>query len=139
MDSSSLNSKQARVGRWWLLVGLTLCVGVTTADEKIRTPNYPRQIRGTWIPDDVACSSPVNHDSDSLIDIGRNEIGHYEDSSKATRVVQISESPPVWRIDSLLNVGGDGYNDKVSEVFVLIGNKLIIAGSSDFEAYARCN
>ncbi len=102
MDSSSLNSKQARVGRWWLLVGITLCVGVTTADEKIRTPNYPRQIRGTWIPNDVACSSPVNHDSDSLIDIGRNEIGH-------------------------------------SKVFVLIGNKLIIAGSSDFEAYARCN
>lgn len=90
------------------------------------------------MPDDVACSSPVNHDSDSLIDIGGNELGHYEDSSKATRVVQISETPPAWSIDSLLNVGGDGYDRKVSELFVLSGDRLIIAGTDGFETYAKC-
>ena len=90
------------------------------------------------MPNDVACSSPVNHDSDSLIDIGRNELGYYEDLGKATHVVQVSETPPAWRIDSLLNVGGDGYNHKVSELFVLSGDRLIIAGIDGFETYARC-
>lgn len=139
MDLSSLHSEPARIARWWLTAALAFCVGTTTADAENSTTNYPEAILGTWMPEDAACSSPVNYDSDSLIDIGRNQLGHYEDSSKATRVMQISRAPPAWEIDSLLNVGGDGYNLKVSEVFVLIGDKLIIAGSSHFETYTRCN
>jgi hypothetical protein len=90
------------------------------------------------MPDHMGCSSPINYDSDSLIDIGRDVLGHYEDSSKIIRAVQISRTPTAWKIDSLLNVGGDGYHDKVSEIFILSGGNLIIAGSGGFEAYARC-
>lgn len=138
MDLPSLHSEPARIARWWPTAVLAFCAGTTTADAKNSTANYAEAILGTWMPEDVACSSPVNYDSDSLIDIGRNELGYYEDLGKATHVVQVSETPPAWRIDSLLNVGGDGYNRKVSELFVLSGDRLIIAGTDGFETYARC-
>ena len=140
MDLSSPHSYAVQgpaIGRCFA-VAMLLCVITTTAHAKNGAPAYPIQIRGTWMPDDISCSSPVNYDSDSLIDIGRNVLGHYEDSSKVTRALQISKTPAAWKIDSLLNVGGDGYHEKVSEIFILSGDNLIIAGSDGFETYSRC-
>src|SRR3546814_10350412 len=71
------------------------------------------------MPEDMACTSPINYDSDSLVVIDKDRLGHYEDANKPMEVRQISSEPQAWSIQSLLNVGGDGYDTPISEIFVL--------------------
>lgn len=87
----------------------------------------------------MACPSPINYDSDSLIAIDQDRLAHYEDGNKPIRVRQISTKPQAWAIESLLNVAGDGYDTPVTEVFVLGGGDLAIAGKDAVGTYRKCD
>lgn len=101
---------------------------------------YPQALRGHWMPADMACTKPVNYDSDVLLVIGRDTFGHYEEANKPVAVQRLSAEPDAWMIKSLLNVGGDGYDIPVSEIFVLAGNdQLAIGSKDDIKTYRRCN
>lgn len=103
------------------------------------TAEYPAQLRGHWIPEDMACTSPINYDGDSLVVIDKNRLGHYEDANIPVEVRQISSEPQAWSIQSLLNVGGDGYDTRVSEIFVLGGRKLGIVGTDGVRVFQKCD
>src|SRR3546814_11284700 len=98
---------------------------------------YPAPLRGRWMPEDMACTSPINYDSDSLVVIDNNRLGHYEDASMPIEVRQISPEPQAWSIRSLLNVGGDGYDTPISDILVLGGGKLGIAGTDGVRVYQK--
>jgi len=85
----------------------------------------------------MACTSPVNYDRDSLVVIEKSHLGHYEDANKPVKVQRISEEPLAWSIQSLLNVEGDGYDASVSEVFLLGGRELVIAGKDTAATYHK--
>lgn len=134
-----------------LLVGcLLVSCGTTTAARSPETASgaaigteptaeYPAQLRGHWMPEDMACTSPVNHDSDSLVVIDKSRLGHYEDANMPIEVRQISSEPQAWSIRSLLNIGGDGYDTRISEIFVLGGRKLGIAGTDGVRVFQKCD
>src|SRR3546814_676214 len=88
---------------------------------------------------DMACTSPIKYDSDSLVVIDKDRLGHYEDANKTMEVRQSSSEPQAWSIQSLLNVGGDGYDTPISEIFVLGGRKLGIAGTDGVRVYQKCD
>lgn len=100
---------------------------------------YPEPLHGHWMPKDMACPSPINYDSDSLIVIDQGQLAHYEDGNKPVRVRQISNEPKGWVIESLLNVSGDGYDTPVTEIFVLGGGGLTIVGKDDVGTYRKCD
>src|SRR3546814_2484128 len=85
----------------------------------------------------MACTSPINYDSVSLVVIDKDRLGHYEDANKPMEVRQISSEPQAWSIQSPLNVGGDGYDTPISEIFVLGGRKLGIAGTDGVRVYQK--
>ena len=87
----------------------------------------------------MACTSPINYDGDSLVVIDKNRLGHYEDANIPVEVRQISSEPQAWSIQSLLNVGGDGYDTRVSEIFVLGGRKLGIVGTDGVRVFQKCD
>src|SRR3546814_18340678 len=91
---------------------------------------YPAQLRGHWMPEDMACTSPINYDSDSLVVIDKDRLGHYEDANKPMEVRQISSEPQAWSIQSLLNVGGAASDTTLPEIFALGGSQLGIAGTA---------
>src|SRR3546814_2394185 len=99
-----------------LATAWSLCACGTTTASQSTAPSrpaasmpaaaeYPAQLRGHWMPEDMACTSPINYDSDSLVVIDNNRLGHYEDASMPIEVRQISPEPQAWSIRSLLNVG----------------------------------
>src|SRR3546814_4850788 len=100
---------------------------------------YPAQLRGHWMPEDMACTSPINYDSDSLVVIDKDRLGHYEDANKLLEVRQISSEPQAWSIQSLLNVGGDGYDTPISEIFVIRGCMLAFAVTVVVSVYQKCD
>lgn len=103
------------------------------------TAEYPAKLHGNWMPSDMACTTPINYDSDVLVVIGKDHLGHYEDANKPVSVQQLSSDPKVWSIKSLLNVGGDGYDTPVTEVFVLGGRQLAIVNDDGIKTYQKCN
>jgi hypothetical protein len=103
------------------------------------TAEYPTELHGHWMPVDLACTTPINYDSDVLVVIDKNQLGHYEDASKPVEVRKLSSAPHAWSIKSLLNVAGDGYDVPVSEVFVLGGRQLAIGGEHGIRSYQRCD
>lgn len=132
-----------------LLAAACLFVACGTTDAAregpVATPpveavaEYPEPLHGHWMPVSMACPSPVNYDSDSLIVIDKNRLAQYEDGNKVVRVRQISTQPRAWAIDSLLNIAGDGYDTPVTEVFVLGGSDLAIVGRDGVDTYRKCN
>lgn len=100
---------------------------------------YPEPLRGHWMPKDMACPVPINYDSDSLIVIDQGRLAHYEDGNKPVRVREISDEPQAWVIESLLNLAGDGYDIPVTEIFVLGGGGLTIAGKDEVGIYRKCD
>lgn len=100
---------------------------------------YPQQLRGNWMPTDMACTTPINHDSDVLVVITKNHLEHYEEANKPLEVRRISSDPHAWSVKSMLNFGGDGYNTPLSEVFVLGGLQLAIVGKNGAKTYQKCN
>lgn len=119
----------------------------TTAAEQSRpgaggataTAEYPAELRGHWVPVDMACTTPMNYDSDVLVVIDRNNLGHYEDASKPVEVRKLSSDPHTWAIKSLLNIGGDGYDTPVSEVFALGGAMLVVVSKDGIKTYQKCD
>lgn len=131
-------------------VCLLVSCGTTTTARSAKTASgsatgteaaaeYPVQLRGHWMPEDMACTSPNNYDSDSLVVIDKNRLGHYEDANVPIEVRQISSEPQAWSIQSLLNVGGDGHDTRISEIFVLGGHKLGIAGTDGVRVFQKCD
>src|SRR5690606_5455836 len=151
-EATDMNLMQALQRATPVLVAVYLLVscGTTTAARSPETASvaatgaeaaaeYPAQLRGHWMPEDMACTSPINYDSDSLVVIEKSRLGHYEDANTPIEVRQISSKPQAWSVQSLLNVGGDGYDTRISEIFVLGDRKLGIAGTDGVRAYQKCD
>src|SRR3546814_14635290 len=122
-----------------LATAWSLCAcGTTTASQSAAPPHptnvpvaaeYHAQLRGHWMPEDMACTSPINYDSDRLVVIDKDRLGHYEDANKHMEVRKLSSELQAWSIQSLLKVGGDGFDTPISEIFGIGGRKLGIAGT----------
>ena len=70
---------------------------------------YPSQLHGYWIPEQASCpKAGESFDGDTVMRISPRMIQGYEDQSKPTLVVQISNRPLAWRIESLMDVGPSG-------------------------------
>lgn len=125
-----------------LAAGALLLVACASAAEP-KDPawtSYPKQLRGNWMPQGMACPVPINHDGDALVVISGKVLSNYEDSSKPSRISEIKSGPGplVWSIDSYLNVAGDGYDTKVTEIFLLAGDQLVIADKERVRTFHRC-
>src|SRR3546814_4039432 len=93
-----------------LVVGcLLVSCGTTTAARSPETASgaaigtettaeYPVQLRGRWMPEDMACTSPINYDSDSLVVIDKSRLGNYEDADIPIDVRQDSSETQEWAI-----------------------------------------
>src|SRR3546814_21058332 len=103
-----------------LATAWSLCAcGTTTASPSAPPPHptnvpvaaeYPAQLRGHWMPEDMACTSPINYDSDILVVIDKDRLGHYKDENKTREVRKISSDPTAWSSQTLHNVGGQGFD-----------------------------
>lgn len=123
-------------------LNLLLLAACSSAAEP-RAPtwtSYPKALHGNWMPQDMACPVPINHDSDVLVVISDKILSNYEESSKPVRVTTIKPgtSPAMWSIDAYLNIAGDGYDTKTTEIFLLAGDQLVIADKEHVRTYHRC-
>jgi hypothetical protein len=123
------------------LGALLLAACSSAAEPKSPTwTSYPKRLHGNWMPQDMECPVPLNHDSDALVVISEKILNNYEESSKPIRVTAIKPgpAPAVWSIDSYLNVAGDGYDTKITEIFLVTGDQLVIADKERARTYHRC-
>lgn len=118
---------------------LLLAACSSAAEPKAQAwTSYPKALHGNWMPQDMACPVPINYDSDALVVISDKALNNYEESSKPVRVTMISSAPAAWSIDSYLNVSGDGYDTKITEIFLVTDDQLVIADKEHARTYHRC-
>ncbi len=122
-------------------LGLLLLAACSSAAQP-KSPTwtrYPKALHGNWMPQDMQCPVPINHDSDVLVVISDKVLNNYEESRKPVHVTPIKRGPaPIaWSIDAYLNMG-DGYDTKVTEVFLVTGDQLVIADEERARTYHRC-
>src|SRR3546814_19261375 len=101
-----------------LATAWSLCAcGTTTASQSAAPPHptnvpvaaeYPAPLRGHWMPEDMACTSPINYDSASRVGLYKDRLGHYEDANKHMEVRQLSTEHQAVSIVTLQNDEGDG-------------------------------
>lgn len=124
---------------------LASCATSSAAHEPAAEPgntiaaSFPEELHGHWMPTDLACTTPVNYDSDVLVVIDRDRLTHYEDSNKPVAVRRLSTDPDTWSITSLLGLGGEANDILVSEVFMLSGRQLAVGSKGGIKSYQRCD
>ncbi len=123
-------------------LNLLLLAACSAAGEpKVPTwTSYPKPLHGNWMPQDMECPVPVNHDSDVLVVISDRILSNYEESSKPVHVAPIKPgtAPAIWSIDAYLTMGEEGYGARTTEIFLLAGDQLVIADKERVRTYRRC-
>lgn len=110
-----------------------------TAETRPDAARFPEALLGIWEAGVESCKSPGNLDGDQRIEIRPAQRIGYEDRADVTGVVQVSDDPLAWKIQSLVHYGSD--TDKQQELYILHRQDrgvLAIANASQTVSYVRC-
>lgn len=123
--------------------GYVRCKGsAASAADKKQLAQYPREIRGHWIPSDFlgidsTCKLAERLESDSLIEIKAQVIVGYEESSKPLKVGLLSKQPMVWRITSVTDIGY-GYEPDADAIYAIGKGMLTVITTDRVTRYTKC-
>lgn len=98
---------------------------------------YPAELHGTWLPPDISCATLDGAGSDAALVIQNDGLRGYEDVHLVRSVERVADTPATWLIGSELSLGGDTPGDS-SNIFVLTGAELVIAGDGSAAVYRKC-
>lgn len=111
---------------------------VTETETSAPAAKYPVAMHGVWMPKDLGCPDPINYDSETLLSVGADMLGQYENTTKPLQVEAIGENPPAWRILSTFSPGTGEYEGSENIVYNVDGDTMTIDNGEAKSVFTRC-